>query len=89
MTGKTVLITGATSGIGAHTARLLLERGHRVAVTGRDETKLKSFLDETGHPDHPRTIADGDPELWAPMVLVHPRLPDQHRRRSQAGSRHD
>jgi hypothetical protein len=39
--------------------------------------------------DHPHTIADGDPDLWAPMVLVHPRLPDQHRRRSQAGSRHD
>ena len=37
MTGKTVLITGGTSGIGAHTARLLLERVHRVAVTGRDE----------------------------------------------------
>lgn len=51
MTGKTVLITGATSGIGAHTARLLLDRGHRVAVTGRSETRLKAFLDETGHPD--------------------------------------
>ncbi len=51
MTGKTVLITGATSGIGAHTARLLLDRGHRVAVTGRNESKLKHFLDEAGHPD--------------------------------------
>jgi NADP-dependent 3-hydroxy acid dehydrogenase YdfG len=51
MTSKTVLITGATSGIGAHTARLLLDRGHRVAVTGRNETKLKAFLDEAGHPD--------------------------------------
>jgi NADP-dependent 3-hydroxy acid dehydrogenase YdfG len=51
MTSKTVLITGATSGIGAHTARLLLDRGHRVAVTGRDETNLKAFLDEAGHPD--------------------------------------
>jgi NADP-dependent 3-hydroxy acid dehydrogenase YdfG len=50
MTDKTVLITGATSGIGALTARLLLDRGHRVAVTGRDETKLKHFLDEAGHP---------------------------------------
>jgi NADP-dependent 3-hydroxy acid dehydrogenase YdfG len=51
MTGKTVLITGATSGIGAHTARLLLARGHRVAVTGRDEAKLKTFLNEAGHPE--------------------------------------
>jgi len=51
MTGKTVLITGGTSGIGAHTARLLLDRGHRVAVTGRDEGKLKAFLDEAGQPD--------------------------------------
>lgn len=51
MSSRTVLITGATSGIGAHTARLLLERGHRVAVTGRNEDKLQRFLDETGHPD--------------------------------------
>ncbi|CAL9663625.1 3-oxoacyl-[acyl-carrier-protein] reductase FabG [Streptomyces sp. enrichment culture] len=51
MSSRTVLITGATSGIGAHTARLLLDRGHRVAVTGRDESRLKTFLDETGHPD--------------------------------------
>ncbi|MFG3250339.1 SDR family oxidoreductase [Streptomyces sp. NPDC048187] len=51
MAGKTVLITGATSGIGAHTARLLLDRGHRVAVTGRDENRLKTFLDEAGPAD--------------------------------------
>ncbi|MGI5216694.1 SDR family oxidoreductase [Nocardia sp. CA-290969] len=51
MTDKTVLITGATSGIGAHTARLLLDRGHRVAVTGRSEVKLKAFLDEAGPSD--------------------------------------
>ncbi|NBE96841.1 SDR family oxidoreductase [Nonomuraea sp. KC401] len=51
MIGKTVLITGATSGIGAHTARSLLDRGHRVAVTGRNEARLKTFLDEAGRPD--------------------------------------
>jgi NADP-dependent 3-hydroxy acid dehydrogenase YdfG len=51
MASKTVLITGATSGIGAHTARSLLDRGHRVAVTGRDEGRLKAFLDEAGHHD--------------------------------------
>jgi NADP-dependent 3-hydroxy acid dehydrogenase YdfG len=42
--GKTVLI-------GAATARLLLGRGHRVAVTGRDPGRLKAFLDEVGHAD--------------------------------------
>src|SRR5690606_19350694 len=51
MTSKTVLITGGTSGVGAHTARSLLGRGHRVAVTGRDETKLKTFLDASGPSD--------------------------------------
>jgi NADP-dependent 3-hydroxy acid dehydrogenase YdfG len=51
MASKTVLITGATSGIGAHTARLLLDRGHRVVVTGRNESNLKLFLEDAGHPD--------------------------------------
>ena len=30
------MITGGASGIGAATARRLLDRGHRVAITGRD-----------------------------------------------------
>ncbi len=37
------LITGGSSGIGAATTRRLLELGHRVTVTGRDEQRLARF----------------------------------------------
>ncbi|MEL7536134.1 MAG: SDR family NAD(P)-dependent oxidoreductase [Pseudomonadota bacterium] len=37
---KTILLTGATDGIGLETAKLLLERGHNVLIHGRSDTKL-------------------------------------------------
>jgi meso-butanediol dehydrogenase / (S,S)-butanediol dehydrogenase / diacetyl reductase len=43
-----VLITGAGSGIGAATARLLVERGHQVAVTDIDEKSATSVANEIG-----------------------------------------
>jgi uncharacterized oxidoreductase len=38
--GKTILITGGTSGIGLELAKQLLARGNTVIVTGRDQAKL-------------------------------------------------
>jgi NADP-dependent 3-hydroxy acid dehydrogenase YdfG len=45
------LITGGSSGIGAAAARLLLGRGHRVAVTGRDADRLRRFAAGLGDPE--------------------------------------
>jgi len=39
MKGKTVLVTGATAGIGFHTASSLASMGARVFVTGRGESR--------------------------------------------------
>lgn len=40
---KNILITGGSSGIGAATAKMLLARGHKVHLMGRNESKLKSI----------------------------------------------
>jgi uncharacterized oxidoreductase len=41
MAGRTVLVTGGSSGIGLELARQLLDRGNTVIVTGRDRDKLE------------------------------------------------
>ncbi|WP_216895453.1 glucose 1-dehydrogenase [Nocardia alni] len=46
--GKTVLITGGTSGIGLVTAELLIDRGARVMVTGRNKTTLDAAAEALG-----------------------------------------
>lgn len=38
---KTILITGATRGLGLELARQLFKSGHQVIMTGRDEERLK------------------------------------------------
>lgn len=37
---KTILITGATDGIGLETARMLAQQGHHILIHGRNPTKL-------------------------------------------------
>ncbi|MEU0397231.1 SDR family oxidoreductase [Streptomyces sp. NPDC006208] len=45
------LITGGGSGIGAATARRLLDLGQRVAITGRNADRLNGLASELGSPD--------------------------------------
>jgi short-subunit dehydrogenase len=74
LTGARALITGASSGIGGATARLLAQAGARPLLTGRDATALDALAEETGGaafpvelgaPDAARRLADwaGDVDL--------------------------
>ncbi|MBE70603.1 MAG: NAD(P)-dependent oxidoreductase [Thalassospira sp.] len=45
---KTALITGATSGFGAATARRFVKEGWKVIVTGRRAERLDALVDELG-----------------------------------------
>ena len=43
---KTILLTGATDGIGLVTARKLVEQGHKVLIHGRNAAKLEAVASE-------------------------------------------
>ncbi len=57
LTGKTALVTGASSGIGRAVARTLARNGVRVALTGRSKQRLDQLAAELG-PEHPVIPAD-------------------------------
>jgi NAD(P)-dependent dehydrogenase (short-subunit alcohol dehydrogenase family) len=72
--GRTVLVTGSSSGLGRHTAKRLAERGARVLMNGRDRAKtervraellaadaslqLEVLIGDMGEIDQVRRIAD-------------------------------
>jgi len=61
LTGKTVLVTGASSGIGRQTAILISRLGGKLFITGRDEGKLKEtfvHLEGEGHRMHTADLTD-------------------------------
>lgn len=48
LSGRLAIVTGATSGIGAATARLFVQQGARVVGVGRNKAALNALQQETG-----------------------------------------
>jgi NAD(P)-dependent dehydrogenase (short-subunit alcohol dehydrogenase family) len=74
MAGRTVLVTGASDGIGAETARALAAKGATVHVTGRSADKLGPVAEAVG---------------TEPLVADFSRLDDVRRLADQVGERVD
>jgi short-subunit dehydrogenase len=60
VSGATVLLTGASSGLGAALARTLASRGARLLLAGRDTTRLRGVAAETGGVALEADLADPD-----------------------------
>ena len=60
---KVFLITGASTGIGAATARLAAQEGYRVVLSARSEDKLEQLASELGGDDR-ALAAPADVSLW-------------------------
>ncbi len=56
---RTVIVTGAGSGIGFAVAKAFLDRGDNVVLNGRTESKLREAAEKLGHADQV-AIAPGD-----------------------------
>ena len=48
LSNKTAVITGGTTGIGFATAKLFIQEGARVIITGRNEVRLQNAVNELG-----------------------------------------
>lgn len=58
LTGKTILITGATSGIGRSTACICVQSGANIIATGRNKERLNALKEDLGCKQTIAIIAD-------------------------------
>ena len=78
LTGKTILVTGASSGIGRAIAIACANAGAKVALNGRNEERLQETFATIGDQQNIKLVADvtdveGIKELVVPVwVRRHP-----------------
>ena len=65
LTGAKVLVTGGSSGIGRGIAELLIQRGAKVAISGRDENRLRATSADIG-----AIALQGDVSIEADAVRI-------------------
>jgi short-subunit dehydrogenase len=73
---RVAVVTGASSGIGEATARLLAERGWHCVLVARREDRLRALAEETGGEPEPCDIGDREAveALAARLLERHPSL---------------
>src|ERR1700679_3729468 len=76
MEQQTIVITGASDGIGAAAARQLSAKGERVVLVGRSPAKTAAVADELGAPYHLADYADLDQVrgLASELRATYPRI---------------
>lgn len=76
MSGRTIVVTGASDGIGAAAARALAADGHTVVVVGRSPERTRQVAAEVGGPAHVADFARLDEVrgLAADLLAVYERI---------------
>ena len=67
---RVFVITGASSGIGAATARRAVEAGYRVVLAARSKDKLDGLVEELGGADHALAVETDVTEWEANEALI-------------------
>jgi 3-oxoacyl-[acyl-carrier protein] reductase len=70
LTGKTYVVTGGTRGLGLASARLLVQRGASVVITGRSQENLSLALESLGEGARGVVADSADPDSAARVVAA-------------------